>query len=293
MGARAKSESMTAVAKQPGCPMRVAYLGPAGTFSEEALGLCDLVQAADRRECPSLADIHEAVLRGECDAGLLPIENSLEGSVGATLDLLVQRPGLRIRREVLLTVRQNLLAPRDTRLEAIEAVLSHAQPFGQCAGWLRANLPGVAQEVMPSTAEAARQVARRQRCAAIGSRGSAARYGLEVLREDIQDGEENVTRFVLVMGSDEKPTGHDRTSIAFSLNGDRAGGLHEVLGVLAERGINLMRIESRPNKRALGHYVLFLDFEGHRSDRNCAEALSAVFERAHTLHFLGSYPRGS
>ncbi len=272
--------------------MRVAYLGPAGTFSEEAIGLCDLLLAADRQECPSLADAHEAVLRGECDAGLLPIENSLEGGVAATLDLLVHRPGLRIRREVLLPVRQNLLAPRGTSLEAIEAVLSHPQPLGQCAEWLRAHLPGVPLEAVPSTAEAARQVARRPRCAAVGSRGSAAHYGLEILREDIQDGDVNVTRFVLMMRSDEKPTGHDRTSIAFSLNGDRAGGLHEVLGVFAERGVNLCRIESRPNKRALGHYVFFLDFEGHRSDRHCSEALSAVFERAHTLYFLGSYPRG-
>lgn len=271
--------------------MRVAYLGPAGTFSEEALGLCDLLQAADRQEWPSLADVHESVLRGECDAGLLPMENSLEGSVGATLDLLVRRPGLRIRREVLLPVRQNLLALGNTRLEEIKSVLSHPQPLGQCAEWLRAHLPGVPLEVSPSTAEAARQAARRPGCAAIGSRGSAARYGLELLREDIQDGEQNTTRFVLLMGNDEKPTGHDRTSIAFSLNGDRAGGLHEVLGVFANRGINLCRIESRPNKRALGHYVFFLDFEGHRSDRNCADALSAVFERAHTVYFLGSYPR--
>jgi prephenate dehydratase len=271
--------------------MRVAYLGPAGTFSEEAVGHCDLLQAADRQECPSFADIHEAVLRGECDAGLLPIENSLEGSIGATLDLLVQRPGLRIRREVFLAVRQNLLALRGTSLEAIETVLSHSQPLGQCAEWLRAHLPGVPLEVTPSTAEAARQVAQRQRCAAIASRGCASRYGLDVLCEDIHDGEENVTRFVLMMHNNEKPTGHDRTSVAFSLNGDRSGGLHEVLGVFAERGINLSRIESRPNRRAMGHYVFFLDFEGHRSDRHCAEALSALFERAHTLHFLGSYPQ--
>ena len=273
--------------------MRIGYLGPPGTFSEEALSLCDLARGAERRDYPSFADIFEAVLKGECDAGLLPIENSLEGSIAATLDLLVHRPGLRIRREVLLPVRQNLLAPEGLELEAVTRVLSHPQPLGQCAGWLRAHLPGIPHEVMPSTAEAARQAAARPGCAAIGSRAGAERYGLAVLRESIQDGEANVTRFVLVMRDDEKPTGRDRTSIAFTLDRDRPGGLHDVLGVFASRGINLSRIESRPNKQAMGHYIFFLDFEGHRQDPLGAQAIAGVLERVHGLHLLGSYPRAS
>jgi prephenate dehydratase len=273
--------------------MRIAYLGPPGTFSEEALALCDLAKGAERRDYPSFADTFEAVLKGECDAGLLPIENSLEGSISATLDLLVHRPGLRIRREVFLPIRQNLLARAGTGLESVEKVLSHPQPLGQCAGWLRRHLPGVPHEVMPSTAEAARQAASRAGCAAIGSRAGAERYGLEVLREGIQDGEANVTRFVLVMRDDEKPTGKDRTSIAFTLDRDRPGGLHEVLGVFASRAINLSKIESRPNKQAMGHYIFFLDFEGHRQDAKGAEAIAGVLERVHGLHLLGSYPRAS
>jgi len=273
--------------------MRIAYLGPPGTFSEEALGLCDLARGAERRDYPTFADIFEAVLKGECEAGLLPIENSLEGSIAATLDLLVHRPGLRIRREVLLPVRQNLLAPAGTRLEDVQRVLSHPQPLGQCAGWLRAHLPGIPHEVMPSTAEAARQAAARPGCAAIGSRAGAERYGLSLLRENIQDGEANVTRFVLVMRDDEKPTGKDRTSIAFTLDRDRPGGLYEVLGVFATRGINLSRIESRPNKQAMGHYIFFVDFEGHRQDGKGAEAIASLLEKVHGLHLLGSYPRGN
>lgn len=272
--------------------MRVGYLGPPGTFSEEALGHCDLARSAEQRDYPSFAEVFEAVLRGECEAGLLPIENSLEGSISATLDLLVHRPGLRIRREVFLPIRQNLLALPGTALESVEKVLSHPQPLGQCAGWLRAHLPEVPQEVMPSTAEAARQAAARPGCAAIGSRAGAERYRLAILREGIQDGEANVTRFVLVARDDERPTGRDRTSLAFSLDRDRPGGLHEVLGVFAARGINLSKIESRPNKQAMGHYIFFLDFEGHRQDPRGSEALAGVLERVHGLHLLGSYPRG-
>jgi len=271
--------------------MRVAYLGPPGTFSEEAVGRCDLCQGAERRDYPSFADIYEAVLRGECEAGLLPIENSLEGSIAATLDLLVHRPGLRIRREVLLPIRQNLLAPPGTALDQVQAVLSHPQPLGQCAGWLRRHLPGVPHEVMPSTAEAARQAAGRPGAAAIGSRAGAERYGLSVLREGIEDGDANVTRFVLVMRDDERPSGRDRTSIAFTLDRDRPGGLYEVMGVFATRGINLSKIESRPNKQAMGHYIFFLDFEGHRQEPSCAEAIAGVLTRVHALHLLGSYPR--
>ena len=139
--------------------MRVAYLGPPGTFSDEAVSRCELVAGAERCDRPSIPDVFEAVARGEADFGLLPIENSIEGSITATLDLLVHRPGLKIRREVLLPVSQNLLAPAGTTLTAVRRVLSHPQPLGQCAAWLRAHLPGVPREATHSTADAARQVA--------------------------------------------------------------------------------------------------------------------------------------
>jgi prephenate dehydratase len=272
--------------------MRVGYLGPPGTFSEEAVSRCDLARGGEPVPFPGFADAYDAAVRGAVDAALLPIENSIEGSVGAVLDLLVHRPGLRIRRELLLPVRQHLLAPPATRLADIRRVLSHPQPFGQCSRFLRDELPGAALEPQLSTADAARKVgAGEPGAAAIGSRAAAERYGLALLAEDIQDVDENFTRFVLVAREDEAPTGNDRTSIAFTLDRDRPGGLYEVLGEFSRRAINLSKIESRPTKEVVGTYVFFLDFEGHRADRSGADALSGVAARVHRLHLLGSYPR--
>ncbi len=274
--------------------MRVAYLGPPGTFSEEAVARCDLSGPEAPVPCASFADAYQALEEGRADAALLPIENSLEGAIGTVLDLLVHRPGPQIRREVLLQVRQHLLVRPGTRLEEVKRVLSHPQPFGQCAGFLRNRLPGATLEPTHSTADAARQVAEGAAgAAAIGARAAAARYGLEILVESIQDTEENTTRFVLLTGADEAPTGRDKTSIAFTLDRDRPGGLYEVMGEFAARGINLSRVESRPLKQALGHYVFFIDFEGHRLDPAGAAALDGVRARVHRLHLLGSYPRGS
>ncbi|WP_242355530.1 MULTISPECIES: prephenate dehydratase [Anaeromyxobacter] len=275
--------------------MRIAYLGPPGTFSEEAVSRCDLVRGGEAIPRPTFADAYHALRRGEVDGALLPIENSIEGSVGATLDLLVHEPGPLIRRELLLPVRQHLLARPGTRLEEVRRVLSHPQPFGQCSRFLGERLPGVTLEPTHSTAEAARKVGAGEAgagAAAIGSRAAAARYGLELLAESIQDVDENFTRFVLLAQADEAPTGADRTSIAFTLDRDRPGGLYEVLGELASRGINLSKVESRPMKQALGHYVFFLDFEAHRLDAAGAEALAGVRARVHRLWLLGSYPRG-
>jgi prephenate dehydratase len=274
--------------------MRIGYLGPAGTFSEEAVARCELAAGGEAVPFPTFADAYRALRRGELDGALLPIENSIEGSVGATLDLLVAEPGPLIRRELLLPVRQHLLARAGTALEDVKRVLSHPQPFGQCSRFLREKLPGVSLEPMLSTADAARKVAAGEpAAAAIGSRAAAARYGLALLAESIQDVDENFTRFVLLAQADEAPTGRDRTSIAFTLDRDRPGGLYEVLGEFARRGINLSKVESRPMKEALGHYVFFLDFEAHRAEANCADALAGVRARVHRLWLLGSYPRAS
>lgn len=274
--------------------MRVAYLGPPGTFSEEAVARCDLAGPEAPVPCATFADAYQAISDGRADAALLPIENSLEGAIGTVLDLLVHRPGPLIRREVLLPVRQHLLARPGTALADVTRVLSHPQPFGQCALWLRAHLPAAALEATHSTADAARQVAEGAAgAAAIGSRAAAARYGLELVAESIQDAEENTTRFVLLCQADEAPTGKDRTSLAFTLDRDRPGGLYEIMGEFAARGINLSRVESRPLKQALGHYIFFVDFEGHRLDPTGAAAVEGVRSRVHRLHLLGSYPRGS
>jgi prephenate dehydratase len=271
--------------------MRVGYLGPAGTFSEEAVARFPRTSQAERVAFASFADAYEAALRGEVDAALLPVENSLEGAVGATLDLLVHRPGLRIGAEWMLPVEQHLLARAGTRLEGVRRVLSHPQALGQCTAWLRERLPGVPLEHTPSTADAARRAAEEAAAAAVGSRAAAERYGLALLAESIQDSSENFTRFVLVGRGDPAPTGRDRTSIAFTLDRDRPGGLYEVIAEFATRRINLSRIESRPTKKAMGHYVFFLDFEGHRAESDCADALAGVRRQVHMMLLLGSYPR--
>jgi prephenate dehydratase len=272
--------------------MRIGYLGPPGTFSDEALSLCDLAAGGEAVPFGTFAEAYEAALAGTVDAALLPIENSIEGSITAVLDLMVHRPGLRIRREVLLAVRQCLLAPPGTRLGDVRRVLSHPQPLGQCARYLRDKLPGAVLEATRSTTDAAARVAGGEpAAAAIGSRAAVRLYGLSVLAEDIQDASENLTRFVLVARQDEAPTGADRTSIAFTLDRDRPGGLYEVMGEFARRGLNLSKIESRPTRASMGHYVFFLDFEAHRKDAAGSEALAGVLALVDRLHLLGSYPR--
>jgi prephenate dehydratase len=274
--------------------MRIAYLGPPGTFSEEAVARCDLAAGDEPVPHPTFAEAYRALRAGEVEGALLPIENSIEGSVGATLDLLVHEPGPLIRREVLLPVKQHLLARAGTRLADVKRVISHPQPFGQCSRFLRERLPGASLEPSHSTADAARKVAAGEpEAAAIGSKKAAERFGLAVLAESIQDVDENVTRFVLLAKADEAPTGRDRTSIAFTLDRDRPGGLYEVLGEFARRGINLSKIESRPMKEALGHYVFFIDLERHRLDAEAAAALAGVRALADRLVMLGSYPQAS
>jgi prephenate dehydratase len=274
--------------------MRIAYLGPPGTFSEEAVGRCDLAAGDEPLPCASFQDAWEAVLAGRADAALLPVENSIEGAIGTTLDLQVHRHGLMIRREVLLPVQQQLLARPGTTLAEVTRVLSHPQPLGQCAGFLRQRLPGARLEATHSTADAAQQVSQGLAgAAAIGSRAAAGRYGLSIIAESIQDSDENTTRFVLVAPADEAPTGRDRTSIAFTLDRDRPGGLYELMGEFASRGINLSKIESRPMKQALGHYIFYVDLEGHRLDAPCAAALESVRRLVHRFYLLGSYPRAT
>jgi prephenate dehydratase len=274
--------------------MRIAYLGPPGSFSEEAVARCGLAGGDEPVPCTTFADAYHALRRGEVDGALLPIENSIEGSVGGNLDLLVHEPGPLIRREVLVPVRQLLLAPAGTRIEDVRRVISHPQPVGQCSRFLRERLAGVPIEPANSTSDAARRAAAAgPGAAAIASRAAAERYGLAVIAEGIQDVEENVTRFVLVAKTDEAPTGRDRTSIAFTLDRDRPGGLYDVLGEFARWGINLSKVESRPMKEALGHYVFFIDFERHRTDPQAAAALAGVAARVHKLFVLGSYPQAA
>lgn len=276
--------------------MRVGYLGPAGTFSEEAL----------RASAPGEVDevpyttVYEAVMAvqaGEVDHAVVPMENSIEGSVTATLDTLVhEAPEVRITRELVLPIEHNLVARQDMKLDMIERVLSHPQGTAQCARFLRQRVPGADRMTMSSTAEAVRAVSESDDpWAAIGSRFAADLYGCTILAEAIEDHAQNVTRFVWLAhcdAVDESPAGAGlKTSVVFwGFNDNSPGALQALLGELATREINLSKIESRPRRVQLGHYMIFLDLDGGAGDPAVADGLAALAGRVEELRVLGSYP---
>ena len=272
--------------------MKVVYLGPDGTHTGEAARTSPLFSGWELAPETGIKAAFQKFAAGEADAAVLPIENALEGSVGQTLDLLAGplADGIRIRAEIVRPIAHALLG-RDARAPA--GVLSHPQALAQCAESLYRRFPGAIQEPALSTAEAARIAATREGWVALAPREAAARFGLTVLEEDLSDEPGNRTRFVVLAREDAAPSGRDRTSIVFGLDRDRPGGLWEVLGEFASRGINLSRIESRPTRRSLGEYWFFLDAESHRSDPATAEALAVVQRLAGFFRLLGSYPRAA
>ena len=277
--------------------MRIAYLGPAGTFTEDALR-----GAAGDAEFEPLrtATIHDAILAvegGEAERALVPFENSIEGSVRGTLDTLAFEAGaVTIVGEHDYAVRAHLIVREAVELGEIEAVLSHQQPLAQCAGFLREHLSGVERRSVSSTAEAVRMVSESVRpWAAIGARAAAELYGCAVLREGIEDRADNVTRFVWIAPAEVKPAGKGpwRTSLVFSeLGADHPGALVDALQEFSGRGVNLSRIESRPLRQGLGRYMFFCDLEGGVDDPPVAEALEALRAKAESVRILGSYPIG-
>ncbi|NLZ27776.1 MAG: prephenate dehydratase [Firmicutes bacterium] len=273
----------------------LGFLGPQGTFTEEAALLYNHDRSQYLREYATIDRIIEDVAAGILGQGVVPIENSLEGSVNITLDALVQNEGAYIYQEVLYPVSHCLLAPEGTRMDDIEEVYSHPQAFSQCRIFLKEKL-GVASYVsMESTAAAARAVALLGGGrAAIATRRAAGIFGLNILTSAIQDGNEeakydNVTRFVVISSSDHPFTGADKTSIVLSIK-DGPGSLFNILGLFAAKGINLTRIESRPARKALGKYLFFIDFEGHRRDKNVKRLFEELSDRVILLKNLGSYP---
>lgn len=273
---------------------RVAFLGPAGTFAEEAL----LTQPdlADDELLPerTVPDVITAVEHGDADFGVVPIENSIEGSVTVTIDTLGFESELLIQREIVLPVSLNLLAKAGTALSDIAVVASHPHANAQCRGWLSAKLPEIDVEAANSTAEAVAKVARSRRrgLAAIGTRHAAQIHGLDVVAEEIEDHPENQTRFVLIGHGVPAPSGHDKTSIVCFQSRDRPGSLLAILQEFAARAINLTKLESRPTKRGLGDYCFFIDLEGHVTDEVVADALRNLHAKQGDVKFLGSYPAG-
>lgn len=274
---------------------RASYLGPEGTHTHEAARACDLLAGWELVPDAGIRAAFTRAASGAADAAVLPIENALEGSVGATLDALAGPHGdaLRIRREVVREIRHALLVKPGTPQDksAIAGIVSHPQALAQCAETLTAWFPGAVREPAFSTAEAARIAAGRDGWAALGTREAGARARLEVRADDLSDEPGNRTRFLVLLREDEKPTGRDRTSLVFGLDRDRPGGLHEVLGEFASRGINLSRIESRPTRRVFGEYWFFADLEAHREDPPATEAIAAAKARCGFFRVLGSYPR--
>jgi prephenate dehydratase len=273
-------------------PTRFAYLGPEGTFAEAALSRAVTSTEGLRSPQPSVPAALAAVRSGDADAALVPMENSVEGSVPATMDGLVDGDPLVITREVFLPVSMMLAAPPGTSLAEVRSVASHPHALAQCARRLAELLPGVTPLPLTSTAAAARAVADGQFDAAVCAPIAAERYGLAPLVEDVADFPDAVTRFVLVArpGPLPTPTGNDKTSLV-AVVGDRTGALLEVLSEFAVRGISLTRIESRPTRERLGVYSFPLDCEGHVLDRRVGEALGALHRVCDDVRFLGSYPR--
>ena len=268
--------------------IRVSYLGPQGTFSEQA------VRKHFGRAVEALpeASVDEAFRRaesGEAQFAVVPVENSTEGAVGRTLDLLLQTP-LKICGEVELRVQQNLLS-REKKVSSIKKVYSHSQSLAQCNGWLNKHLPGVPRIAVVSNAEAARRASKEKGAAAIAGEAAGERYGLAALARSIEDSPDNTTRFLVLGAIETGATGNDRTSLVMSAE-NKSGAVHALLSPLAENGVSMTRIESRPSRArsSLWEYVFYIDVEGHQKDPKVAKTIEALKTRAPFLKVLGSYP---
>jgi prephenate dehydratase len=277
---------------------RIAYLGPAGTFTEDALRNAT-ADATDFEPLPA-ATIHDAIIaveHGEADRALVPFENSIEGSVRPTLDTLaLEAEGVAIVGEFDYPVRVSLIARNELPLEQITAVLSHPQASAQCARFIREQLPDAEVRTTASTADAVRTVSEtEQPWAALGAHAAAALYGCIELRAEVEDSHDNVTRFVWIapLGTEPEGEGSWKTSLVFSeLGEDHPGALVDALLEFSQRQINLTRIESRPLRQGLGRYMFFIDLEGRASEPPISEAIVGLRGKAESVRLLGSYPAG-
>jgi len=274
-------------------PRRVAFLGPPGTFTEEALlGQFDLARA-ELVPMVTIGETIDAAHEGHVDAAFVPIENSIEGTVAATVDHLIFDADLLIQREIVLDIHLHLLARRRVPLAEVRRVVSFPHASAQCREFLRRELPGAEVIASNSTAEAAMIVrdGDRDDVAALAPPLAAELYQLEVLASAVEDHPANQTRFML-LAQDlvPPPTGHDRTSVVCFQGADHPGSLHEILGQFAARSINLTKIESRPTKQGLGDYCFLIDFEGHVSDEVIGDCLRELHMGLAGVKFLGSYP---
>jgi chorismate mutase/prephenate dehydratase len=270
--------------------LRVAYLGPEGTFSHLAARE-QFGQLADLKSQMSIADVFAAVERGKAQLGVVPVENTTDGIVTETFDLLPEFDGT-ICGELQLRVSMSLLS-QSGRLEDVARVVSHPQPLAQCRGWLDRHLADVERHEASSTAAAARRAAEDASFAAIGSAIAGDVYGLRSIEAAIEDRHDNSTRFLLISKQAPAPTGNDVTSAVFTIRKDESGGLHRLLEPFSRCGVNLTSIQLRPIKGKPWEYLFFLDLEGHQGEPPVAEALEGAAGVANSYRVLGSYPRAT
>jgi prephenate dehydratase len=276
--------------------MKIAYLGPAGTFTEDALGEAGAPADFEPLRTVTVHDAILAVEQGKADRALVPFENSIEGSIRGSLDAIAfEAQAVTIIGEHDYRVRVHLIAREGVEIDQVDVVLSHAQPLAQCARFLRERFPSVELRSVSSTAAAVRMVSESERpWAALGAKAAAELYGCRVLMEGVEDQSDNITRFVWLAPADAEPLGGEgswKTSLVFSeLGQDHPGALVDALSVFSSREINLTRIESRPMRQGLGRYMFFCDLEGAVTDPAIEEAIAALRERAESVRILGTYP---
>lgn len=269
--------------------LEVSYLGPEGTFSEMAL-YKHFGQGVSAVPCSSIDEVFRRAETGEVRYAVVPVENSTEGAIARTLDLLLST-SLRICGEVVLRVRQNLMATSDSP-ETFKVVYSHAQSLAQCHSWLSQKLPAAERVPVSSNAEAARRAAREPGTCAIGPELAAERYGLRILSKGIEDDPRNMTRFLVLGNIEVGRSGRDRTSLALTAH-NRPGAVHELISPFAKHGVSMTRIESRPARTGQWEYYFYIDLEGHQSDDSLTAALAEVMSRAPFMKIFGSYPAAS
>ncbi|MCL2687483.1 MAG: prephenate dehydratase [Methanobrevibacter sp.] len=267
----------------------MAFLGPNGTFTHEAASSLD----GELVSYCSIPSVMKSVVDGTCFKGIVPIENSVEGPVGITLDFLANQIDLNIEKEIIIPINHNLLIDKESNKENISVkdvkeVYSHSQALAQCQNYL--EIHNIKTHFTLSTAAAAKSIKGVKKIGAIGTLKAAEIYGLDVLDRNIQDIKNNETRFVILSKNKSKITNNDKTSILFSLFEDNPGGLHDILGIFAENNVNLTKIESRPSKEGLGKYIFFVDFEGHQDNDIIKDILNIIETKTSFMKVLGSYP---
>jgi chorismate mutase/prephenate dehydratase len=269
--------------------IKVAFLGPEGTFSQEA-SKKHFGQAVETVPMGSIGQVFKEVENGTVDYGVVPIENSTEGVISYTLDVFMNSP-LKISGEIKLRIHQNLMISSDVKTwEKVERIYSHQQSLAQCREWLDNNLPNAERIPVSSNTEAARQALDDKNSAAIAGLLAAKTYGLTIAHENIEDSKENTTRFLVIGKQDVPPCGRDKTTLMISAK-NKAGALYHLLAPLADNGLSMTRIESRPSRNANWEYYFFMDIDGHIQEDNVAKALKELEKEAELLRVLGSYPK--